>query len=117
MEGNAKTRFCAQCQKQVHNLSEMSAEERGTLLKADQMVCVSYNVDSKGNFVGHHRSRWILSLFSRVRFAAFSFAVSIVPFCFSSCVTRLGGAPVPMDKAVTATEPPSQKDPHAKCQR
>lgn len=116
MRGDAKKRFCAQCEKQVHNLSEMSAEERTELLGSGINPCVTYNVGFKGEFVSHVRPWWILSAWSKLRFAAFSLAVSIVPFCFSSCVTRVGGAPMAMDKEVKATETVPKKDPHAKCQ-
>lgn len=43
MEGNEKTRFCDVCQKNVHNLSMMDAEERQALLaRPGEMPCVAY---------------------------------------------------------------------------
>jgi len=43
MEGNEKTRFCEVCQKNVHNLSMMSAEERRDLLASTgESPCVAY---------------------------------------------------------------------------
>ena len=43
MEGNEKTRFCDVCQKNVHNLSMMTAEERQALLAGTgESPCVAY---------------------------------------------------------------------------
>lgn len=43
MEGNEKTRFCDVCQKNVHNLSMMNAEERQALLVGTgESPCVAY---------------------------------------------------------------------------
>ncbi len=43
MAGNEKTRFCDVCQKNVHNLSMMNAEERRTLLaNTGESPCVAY---------------------------------------------------------------------------
>lgn len=43
MEGNEKTRFCDVCQKSVHNLSMMTAEERQVLLAGTgESPCVAY---------------------------------------------------------------------------
>ncbi len=41
MDGNGRVRFCAQCSKNVYNLSEMSAEEATSLLqKTEGRLCV-----------------------------------------------------------------------------
>ena len=43
MEGNEKTRFCDVCQKNVHNLSMMTAGERRVLLAGTgESPCVAY---------------------------------------------------------------------------
>jgi hypothetical protein len=43
MAGDEKTRFCDVCQKNVHNLSMMNAEERRTLLaNTGESPCVAY---------------------------------------------------------------------------
>lgn len=43
MDGNEKTRFCDVCQKNVHNLSMMNAEERQALLAGTgESPCVAY---------------------------------------------------------------------------
>jgi len=43
MAGNEKTRFCDVCQKNVHNLSMMNAEERRALLAStEESPCVAY---------------------------------------------------------------------------
>lgn len=43
MQGNEKTRFCDVCQKNVHNLSMMTAQERQSLLAGTgESPCVAY---------------------------------------------------------------------------
>lgn len=43
MEGDDKKRFCGQCQKHVHNLSAMTANEAESLLASSQKLCVRYS--------------------------------------------------------------------------
>ena len=46
--------FCEQCQHHVHNLSEMNAEERRSIIKdyrAGKQVCVAYRMNSSGGVI------------------------------------------------------------------
>jgi hypothetical protein len=43
MQGDAKRRFCEHCQLHVHNLSEMTTQERVTLMKSPgERKCITY---------------------------------------------------------------------------
>ena len=49
MAGDQRQRFCEQCQHKIHNLSEMTADERRALLDQSQSkLCVAYHVDPQG---------------------------------------------------------------------
>ena len=49
MEGDAQTRFCTGCRKNVYNLSEMSRREGEELLtRTDAQVCVFFFPDADG---------------------------------------------------------------------
>lgn len=49
MQGNAQTRFCTGCRKNVYNLSEMSRVEGEDLLtRTDAGVCVFFHPDADG---------------------------------------------------------------------
>lgn len=44
LDGDAKRRFCSECQLHVHNLSEMSARERSDFLQAPGHKCGAYRL-------------------------------------------------------------------------
>ena len=58
MCGDEKKRFCEACQKNVHNLSEMTKAEANTLLKEESSLCICY----QSNKSGHIRFRSALPL-------------------------------------------------------
>lgn len=43
MQGDETKKFCLQCQKHVHNLSAMTAEEAEALLQRSEKLCVRYS--------------------------------------------------------------------------
>ena len=51
MAGDAKRRFCGQCQKHVHDLSEMDAESALVLLANEKNVCIRYRRNRDGTIV------------------------------------------------------------------
>ncbi len=52
MEGNGATRFCASCQKSVHNLSIMTADEaQGLLERAEEAPCVYFHARRDGSII------------------------------------------------------------------
>ena len=50
MSGDARTRHCAHCDKQIHNLSELRQDEIAELLSRPD-VCISLQVDAEGALV------------------------------------------------------------------
>jgi len=64
MSGNRQTRFCQHCQKHVHNLSAMSADEAGRLVCQNAgRLCVRFERDAAGQVItldyrGTNRRRW-----------------------------------------------------------
>ena len=59
MTGDDRTRFCDQCNKQVHNLSAMTETEARAVV-AQPSVCVRYQVDPKTQQIRHRRPRRFL---------------------------------------------------------
>ncbi|MGJ8649184.1 MAG: hypothetical protein ACSHX4_02380 [Opitutaceae bacterium] len=53
MDGNASIRFCEQCNRSVHNISEMSDSKREALLKQakTERTCVAYYKSLNGELV------------------------------------------------------------------
>ncbi len=51
MDGNASERFCGGCQKHVHNLSEMKAEDVNRLLGSGDNVCVKMRQRADGSIL------------------------------------------------------------------
>jgi len=56
MTGEEKRRFCAACDKHVHDLSAMTATEAEQTLAEDPEICVRYTVHEDGSLV-HQSSR------------------------------------------------------------
>ena len=48
MAGGSQKRFCGECTKHVHHLSEMTRREAETLLSSEDGLCVRYSHDSRG---------------------------------------------------------------------
>src|SRR3954464_8218100 len=52
MFGDGKTRYCEHCQKNVHNLSAMSADEAERLIcESAGILCVQYRYDDAGQII------------------------------------------------------------------
>lgn len=104
MSGGKKRRFCEQCQRHVHDLSELDSVRRQQLLSSPESVCVTFLSDSKGRLISFEKSHWILSVLFRMRFAICAAVAAILPFGLSSCANRIGGAPPMPDKTVVEPE-------------
>ncbi|MBL8068173.1 MAG: hypothetical protein JNM28_06965 [Armatimonadetes bacterium] len=58
MTGDEQSRFCGQCQKSVHNISEMTAEEAASILcKPGQKACIRITRAQDGSF--RTKSGWV----------------------------------------------------------
>lgn len=100
MSGDAKRRFCEQCQLHVHNLSGMSPGERTKFVKAPgPHACITYEVRPDGTMITASRWSWVL----RPLRAFAALVAAMLPFSVSSCATsgstcssrRLAGTPMP----------------------
>ena len=93
MSGDAKRRFCEQCQLHVHNLSAMSAGERTRFVQdPGPHACITYEIRPDGTMVTSSRWDWVV----RPLRAVAALLAAMLPFAFSSCATRrTAGVPVP----------------------
>lgn len=58
MHGDAQKRFCDQCEKHVHNLSEMTRDEAEALVNANPTgLCIRMYKDEQGNVITADTSR------------------------------------------------------------
>ena len=94
MTGDAKRRFCDQCQIHVHNLSAMSPGERVQFVAETRgRACITYELRGDGTMITRSRWDWVLR---PLRAFAALFA-AMLPFAFSSCaVRRTAGVPQPL---------------------
>jgi hypothetical protein len=107
MKGDDKHRFCEHCQLHVHNLSQMNARERRTLLTSDKELCVTYAVDEKGLLIETARRHWLLGFFSHIRATTLALAAAFLPLG-TSCANRLiMGKPAPPMPSPTPGPQPS----------
>lgn len=89
MQGDAKRRFCEQCQLHVHNLSAMSAVEREQFVVGiDGRTCITYELRADGSMVTPPHWPWLLQPWQRLRAAGVALFAVVVPFLFSACGPR-----------------------------
>jgi len=108
MSGDDKSRFCAQCQLHVHNLSAMSAPEQEAVLgNRKERQCVAYVDD--GNKIKVHRNTWLMiqRLMRPWRMAATVVAAAF-PMLFSSCASPISGSRTL--GRVSTSAPPAKED-------
>ena len=87
MTGDAKRRFCDQCQLHVHNLSAMSPGERVQFVAETRgHACITYELRGDGTMITRSRWDWVLR---PLRAFAALFA-AMLPFAFSSCASNRG---------------------------
>lgn len=91
MTGDAKRRFCEQCQLHVHNLSAMEPGERAQFVAETRgHACITYELRADGTMITRSRWDWVL----RPLRAFAALLAALLPFAFSSCATRrLAGSP------------------------
>jgi hypothetical protein len=110
MTGDARTRFCASCEKNVYNLSEMArAEAEALLLEKEGKLCVRYYQRADGTILTSDCAVGVKRRRRRRRITAAAFgAVSAI----AAAATMLHRSPVMMMGAVAArpTAPPQIVD-------
>lgn len=109
---DAKKRFCADCKKHVHDLSQMSRAEARTLLSstATENLCVRYLHDERGEiwFAPEAAPLVAPGRLARVKRFALAAAAVAAPLSLTAC---MGAAPTPppqppMPAAAESATPP-----------
>lgn len=100
MHGNAKRRFCEQCQLHVHNLSEMSDRERTEfVIETKGSACIAYELRSDGTMITPTMWRKFSKPLNRFKLLLMGLLSFLFPFLFSSCQSRptaiAAGTPAP----------------------
>lgn len=68
MDGDEKVRFCQQCRKNVHNLSNMSKKEAAEVIaKSNGKVCAFFSRDAKGKIVTDNCPEFLKATRNKVR--------------------------------------------------
>ena len=121
MAGDERSRYCASCEKHVHDLSAMSRAQAEALVTAHAgKLCVQFTLGTDGRVMtrdGLRRFRWVRR-FAPVVSVAMAFALGLVG-CRRNDNARLTGTPLPGEtivrpqtgRAVVTTRPttvPSQ---------
>ncbi len=106
MNGDARRRLCAQCDKHVHNLSEYTPRELQTFVeKRDGTECIAYRIRQDGTIVTRTRWSWLHTVRSR---ALWLLAV-VLPSIFSGCAKSepqrvMPGKPAPFNRNAHHTD-------------
>lgn len=104
MDGDARKRFCGQCAKHVHNLSEMTEPQARSVL-ATPDVCVRFSARADGT----------VRFQSRRRFLAAAVASTIALPAAAAVAPQQDAAPGPISRLLTylfgETEPPEPVEP------
>jgi len=85
LEGDAKRRFCSECELHVHNLSAMDERARAAFVAGrGDHACISYELRADGSMVTPPRWGWLAAL----RGGAAALLASALPFFFAGCAER-----------------------------
>ncbi len=94
MRGDEKTRFCDVCNRQVHNLSMMSRQERRALLTAEgESPCVAYFKEVNGaaiDVTALSEADPLRHLLTKAAALSLSTALSLLPSCTTPPEQSLG---------------------------
>lgn len=86
LQGDAKRRYCDQCQLHVHNLSAMSRRERDRFVnETGGRACIAYKLNNDGTLretTLWRRATWPLR---HPKAAALGLLAALLPFLFSAC--------------------------------
>lgn len=105
MEGDDSRRYCARCDRHVHNLSAMSERKRAAfILRAGRQICIAYLQKRDGSVILPSRWKSFRRLLRPVQVSIVSGLPAMLPFAFTSCATRASVA-----TASTACDTHSQK--------
>lgn len=89
LQGDAKRRFCSECQLHVHNLSAMDEGERAQFVAGrGTHACISYELRADGSMVTPSRWGWLAGPARHARGVAAALLASAVPFLFAACAAE-----------------------------
>ncbi len=89
MAGDSKKRFCEHCQLHVHNLSEMSGQERKDFVSASGgRLCIAYVRRTDGSMVTPSLWGTLRRQFDRARWGVAAGLAALLPFAFTGCATK-----------------------------
>jgi hypothetical protein len=96
MHGDEKSRFCQHCQKDVHNLSAMPADEAARLVcQSAGQLCVRFAKDESGkvltlDYRGITKRRWSWKVWTLIALAGAMITASVQAVLFGKKITRTG---------------------------
>lgn len=116
LRGDAKRRYCEQCQLHVHNLSAMSRKERDRFVKeTGGRACIAYHLNTNGTL--RETSLWsrVTWPLQQPKAAALSLLATLLPFLFSACsqtecLQPTMGVPLPPPATDESGEPGVKKE-------
>ncbi|MBK7750098.1 MAG: hypothetical protein IPP57_17445 [Candidatus Obscuribacter sp.] len=97
MQGDDKVRFCSQCSKNVHNLSNMSKAEAAELVrKSDGKICAFIRRDERGKIITDNCPQFLRNarnrLFDKIAsIASWLVLIGLMPTAFIFTKTMSGG--------------------------
>jgi hypothetical protein len=112
MSGDRQTRFCQHCQKHVHNLSAMAADEAERLVCQNAgKLCVRFERDAAGRVItldygGSTRPRWSWRVWTLVALAAALITGSVQAVLFGTRIKPVGPTVVAGNLAPIMRVPP-----------
>lgn len=109
---DAKRRFCAECQKHVHDLSQMTRAEARALLSsaATEKLCVRYLYDERGEvwFAPEAAPLVAPGRLARMKRFALTAAAVAAPLSLTACMGEMPPPPQPpMPTTAERAAPPS----------
>jgi hypothetical protein len=88
MQGDDAKRYCAQCDRHVHNVSAMSERKRRAFIaRAGRRICIAYLRRPDGSVVTPSCWSSFGRLLQPVRVSVVSALAALLPFAFTSCAT------------------------------
>ena len=89
MQGDDLKRYCAQCNRHVHNLSAMSERKRAAYIRrAGRRLCIAYVQKPNGTVVLPSHWRSLRLALQPLCTSIASVLAAMLPFAFTSCATR-----------------------------
>jgi hypothetical protein len=97
MEGDDSRRYCARCDRHVHNLSAMSERKRAAFItRAGRQICIAYLQRRDGSLVLPSRWKRFHHFLQVVQVGIVSALAAMLPFAFTGCANRASASKASM---------------------